>query len=218
MKLNKRQKKALIATILSALFTSTSYAATISSTFDTDDEGWIIQGDATSSLPAYQATGGNPGGHIEADDRITGGVWYFSAPDKFLGDISSAYNQTLDFDLKQTGSGSQFNAKDVILNGAGLELSIDAGPNPLPVGDWVSYSVLFNESAGWLNGGIAATQSELQTVLGSLTQLRIRGEFIAGADTGRLDNVVVNTVPVPAAVWLFGSGLIGLLSVSRRRT
>ncbi|MBT8448036.1 MAG: VPLPA-CTERM sorting domain-containing protein [Gammaproteobacteria bacterium] len=25
-------------------------------------------------------------------------------------------------------------------------------------------------------------------------------------------------IPVPAAVWLFGSGLVGLVSVARRRT
>ena len=35
------------------------------------------------------------------------------------------------------------------------------------------------------------------------------------------DNLVfaeVSQVPVPAAVWLFGSGLIGLISVARRKT
>lgn len=32
---------------------------------------------------------------------------------------------------------------------------------------------------------------------------------------GRLDTVQV--IPVPAAVWLFGSGLLGLIGVARRR-
>ena len=27
----------------------------------------------------------------------------------------------------------------------------------------------------------------------------------------------INAVPIPAAVWLFGSGLIGLISVTRRK-
>jgi hypothetical protein len=31
-------------------------------------------------------------------------------------------------------------------------------------------------------------------------------------------NVVLTTVPVPAAVWLFGSGLIGLIGVAKRRS
>lgn len=33
-----------------------------------------------------------------------------------------------------------------------------------------------------------------------------------------IDNVTVSTIPVPAAVWLFGSGLIGLIAVARRKT
>ncbi|MCP4832859.1 MAG: hypothetical protein GY886_11665 [Gammaproteobacteria bacterium] len=32
-----------------------------------------------------------------------------------------------------------------------------------------------------------------------------------------LDNIVMSTVPVPAAVWLFASGLFGLIGWSRRR-
>lgn len=32
-----------------------------------------------------------------------------------------------------------------------------------------------------------------------------------------LENAIVNAVPVPAAVWLFGSGLIGLIGVARRK-
>ena len=32
-----------------------------------------------------------------------------------------------------------------------------------------------------------------------------------------LDNLSFNPVPVPAAAWLFGSGLVGLIGVGRRR-
>jgi hypothetical protein len=35
--------------------------------------------------------------------------------------------------------------------------------------------------------------------------------------TMNYQNAHVNVVPIPAAVWLFGSGLLGLLSVARRR-
>ena len=33
-----------------------------------------------------------------------------------------------------------------------------------------------------------------------------------------MDNLVVSAVPVPAAVWLFGSGLLGLVGVARRKS
>ena len=38
-------------------------------------------------------------------------------------------------------------------------------------------------------------------------------------DTIGVDDIVFanTTVPVPAAVWLFGSGLIGLIGVARRK-
>ena len=32
-----------------------------------------------------------------------------------------------------------------------------------------------------------------------------------------IDNIVVNAVPIPAAAWLLGSGLLGLIGVARRK-
>lgn len=41
------------------------------------------------------------------------------------------------------------------------------------------------------------------------------------SDVGKVDNVVVMAdqvvVPLPAAVWLFGSGLLGLMGIARQR-
>jgi hypothetical protein len=199
---------------VAVLLGSTVNAALVSSTFDSSSEGWVISGDATSGAPTWLATGGNPGGHIQASDSVSGGVWYFQAPSAYLGAMASAYGGTLAFDLRQTGSGSQFNAADVILNGAGLELRFDAPSNPLPVGTWVSYAVTLREGSGWTRGGTAATAAEMLTVLGDLERLRIRGEFISGADIGRLDNVSITAVPLPPAFALFGASLV---AAARRR-
>jgi hypothetical protein len=209
----------LAGAVTAFLLHGAAQAATITSNFDVDSEGWRVVGDATSALPTWVASDGNPGGHIEADDTVSGGVWYFDAPAKFLGSLPGAYGGLLSFDLKQTGSGSQFDSADVILNGGGLELSIDVG-NPLPLGSWVSYAIQLDESAGWTRGGAAATQADLQTVFASLGRLRIRGEYITGPDTGRLDNVSLSAVPLPAAAWLFGPAVAGLLASAtvRRRT
>jgi len=130
--------------------------------------------------------------------------------------MSGAYGQSLLFDLKQTGTGWQFDDADVIIEGGGLKLSVDAGDNPWPLDQWVSYSVIFDEFGGWMNGSAAASQADLLAVLGSLDSLKIRGEFIGGDDVGALDNVRMNAVPVPAAFWLFGSGIIALFSLRGR--
>ena len=208
--------KTTIVSLALMCATSASHAAIISSTFDIDDEGWKVSGDTTSSSPNYFYSTSNANGYILANDQGLGGVWYFNAPSKFLGDQSGAFGQTLSFDLNQTGSGSQFNSRDVILNGGGLEIWLDAGDNPLPLGEWISYSVSITEDSGWMLGNSVASASDIQTVLGSLQSLRIRGEFIDGNDTGRLDNVELSVVPIPAAAWLFITGLIGMIGISRR--
>jgi len=51
---------------------------------------------------------------------------------------------------------------------------------------------------------------------GNWTDL-VKIEFTAIGDPGFIDDVVVNQVPVPAAVWLFGSALAGLGWLRRKQ-
>src|SRR5688572_8582639 len=90
--------------------------------FDADDDGWTIVGDAKETKPVYSPTGGNPAGLISAKDDAVGGVWYYHAPAKFLGDQSQAHGKTLSFDLKTTNVSKPFDDVDVKLEGAGLKL------------------------------------------------------------------------------------------------
>jgi predicted ribosomally synthesized peptide with SipW-like signal peptide len=172
------------------------------STFDTDEDGWEITGDAQggSAVPDYESGRGNPAPSISATDDVQGGTWYFKAPGKFLTDKSDFYGGTLEYDLLQefSGSPSQFNNDDIVLSGGGMTLVYDHGgtsshPGGGTSGTWTTYSVTLDETDNWeKSGGGSVSQSDVQTVLGDLTELRIRGEYRSGSDKGYLDSVELN--------------------------
>lgn len=207
------------AVVTGAMAACPAAAQVASSAFNTDAEGWVVQGDATSATPTYNAGGGNPGGHISAVDTVSGGVWYWVAPAKFRGNVGGAYNNTLTFDLMQSSTTSQFNAVDISITGNGLTLVFDTPANPGTT--WTPYSVLLREDAGWrvdTLAGPAPSADQMQGVLSSVTSLRIRGEFRDGADTGRLDNVILNGIivvsaPEPATCALLFAGLLPVLGI-----
>ena len=159
------------------------------STFDSNAEGWTVIGDV-SATPAYHPTGGNPGGYISSTDEAAGDTWYWVAPAKFLGNKSAAYGGVLRYDLRQNPNDSEFAAYDVILEGAGLRVVLEA--TYAPYASWTSYIVVLDPRAGWFKDdgiGNPPTAGEMQAVLADLTALHIRGEYRDGDDTGDLDTV-----------------------------
>ena len=215
--------KRLVSTVstlaaLAAAVTSLSAHGALS-TFDAGTQGWSATGDAAGDLQ-WSAVGGNPGGHVFIDDRTTGGVTYFVAPDMYLGNKSFAAGTMLTFDLRQVypGGANQFNDEDVILQGAGLTLAYDLATNPAN-GGWTSYAVPLSAGA-WhidtLNGAVAS-EAQLAAVLSNLTGLRIRAEYQSGADVGSLDNVSMVPEPSALAMLLSGGALVHWLG-RRRRT
>lgn len=168
-------------------------AQNIISTFDTDDEGWLVAGDATSSTPQYNVEGGNNGGYISADDTAAGGVWFWSAPENFLGERSSSFGKTLSFDLAQSSVDSQFDDNDVLIVGENLTLALNLLNNPGI--EWTSYSVKLDSSEDWrithYSWGEVATDGQIQEVLSNILEIKIRGEYVSGPDVGSLDNVIL---------------------------
>jgi Laminin B (Domain IV) len=165
-------------------------SARANSVFETDDEGWTIGNNGDATAPMLNRAGGNPDGHICGQDQKDGDLWYFVAPSKYLGNASSVYGKRLTFDLKQGAINYQVRARDVVLNGGGLAISWNARANPGL--DWTPRSVRLDDQSGWMldDGTTPASESDLRMVLGSLTSLRLRGEFFDGPlDTACLDNV-----------------------------
>jgi hypothetical protein len=168
------------------------------STFDNNAEDWTVTGDSTSATPTYIAGGGNPGGYLTAMDSAVGGVWYWEAPTKFLGNKRGAYGYSLTYDLRMRGNGPLFDSSDVILDGAGISLQLVLTP-PVPANlEWTTYSATLSAAADWrvdAYDGPLASEVQIKAVLANITRLRIRGEFITGSDIGDLDNVILNGLP-----------------------
>lgn len=158
----------------------------VTSSFDNNDEGWTVLGDALP--PVWRSEGGNPGGYVAARDRAIGEGWFWIAPAKYRGDMSGAYRRWLMFDLRQDRLTQNYANDDVVLVGGGITLRYDLPTDPSTA--WTAFRVALEEN-GWVNAdtGAPATRQEMQAVLRSLTELRIRGEFFRGTDEGDLDNV-----------------------------
>jgi alkaline phosphatase D len=167
----------------------------ITSDLNRNDEGWTVYGDAQggSSKPTWRATGGTGNGaYVEATDNVQGGVWYWSAPPNFLGNLSSALGRTLTFHLRQSATTNQFTAADVILEGGGHRLIFMNRYHPATT--WTMYSVPLRAQSGWhvdTIDGRMPTSDEFRETLTFLEALQIRGEYITGADTDGLDTVAL---------------------------
>ena len=118
-----------------------------------------------------------------------------------------SYSRTFPGDLILGDPGTLDNVAGT-LTGVGVEsLSGTAGP------DFDIALLTFSA----LNVGISPTDVSIGFFAGGQPR---RWSDLNGVDTAPTfvsGTVTVNPVPVPAAVWLFGSGLLGLIGVARRR-
>jgi len=158
--------------------------ASVQSTFAQGTEGWTVSGDAQGDSVVPR----NKGGALLAKDNESGGVWYWKAPEKFLGDKSGAYGKTLSFSLRQSATDSQFKTEDIILQGGGLKITHNLDHHPGRA--WTYYSVPLSPDH-WKTAGGVVTKDQMHAVLSNMKALYIRGEFRDGEDTGGLDYVVL---------------------------
>lgn len=162
----------------------------VTSTFNKGAEGWTVVGDVQSS--GFQQTGGDPGGYLGWVDAASGEDSYYQAPEKFLGEKAAFYGGTLSYDILDTGNG--YTAYDVQLAGAGHTLqytSPNDGGFPTP-NSWSAASLTL-VAANFIDTATnaAPSKSEMKAVLKDLTQLQIRAEYVSGAESGGLDNVML---------------------------
>ena len=131
-------KQWLIAAV-SILLTTVLPAQNISSTFNTNAEGWTVINDpvGTVSLPTYNPTGGSPGGCIskfEGALSLPGLTLFFVAPPKYLGNKSWAFGNSLSFDIRSERTATTtFSDDNIVLEGSGITLFFNI---PTPPTTW----------------------------------------------------------------------------------
>lgn len=93
-------------TLLSILFSLLTVCAQaqISSTFNTEADGWTFLDGAVPQTVNHNASNGNPGGYVSVSYASSAGTspesWF--APAKFLGThVVRSYGMNLHFDLQQ---------------------------------------------------------------------------------------------------------------------
>jgi len=214
--LNKKST-ILIAAMGMTLSAGAVQAATLGTNGDFEsgafDGSWIAFPNAGTTTIVSPGSTGSFAGEASSINVANGATMKFANVGAGLLTPGQAF--TVDFDWKGTNgiggvidirvfselSGGGVSKTDILAGGTGAGLTAD----------WTSFSA----------GGIDLTTGT--DVSGGVT---VEFTAICGADAGcfsflAVDNVTVTAdvpaVPVPAAVWLFGSGLLGLVGVARRR-
>lgn len=204
-------------------------ASNVYDNFDAGLGSWIENTSETTN--SHNAAGGNPNGYVFTDNTgsfgamgalnttadysgvFADGVWGISVDLAFInGNFSDSW--------------LRFRYQDSTANGWHISLE-DTNFFNSP---WQSYNVVFDTTwddatamaNGWVkesDGTLTPTPSfsELwNNVYTSEVRILADRGSVAGIDNYRA-TLRTPAVPVPAAVWLFGSGLLGLVGVARRR-
>jgi len=111
--------------------------------------------------------------------------------------------------LNITFSGDAFFAPAPVLGAGSLSFSV-ASLNGEPLANFDIATLTFDAVmiGGPITTGVEVSLFDVWADFDSLTDM---------TPTGVGNEITINAVPVPAAVWLFGSGLLGLVGVARRR-
>lgn len=193
-------------------------AATITSTFDTDAEGWT--GNPGQGLLTYLPNGGNPGGHIRIRDIGAGQNNGFASGALFgagfSGDLTAFDGGGLSLDMATfaRGGGVFGSFGTVFVRGTNGDTGMfDVGAPPAS-SVWQSYSANFDAAS------FGKTQVDWLAILADVDFMAIATDAFDGNDTIGIDNVALSisttTVPLPASALLLLSAL-GLLTIPRIR-
>eukprot|EP00281_Chroomonas_sp_CCMP1168_P025887 CAMPEP_0206226290 /NCGR_PEP_ID=MMETSP0047_2-20121206/8013_1 /ASSEMBLY_ACC=CAM_ASM_000192 /TAXON_ID=195065 /ORGANISM="Chroomonas mesostigmatica_cf, Strain CCMP1168" /LENGTH=1015 /DNA_ID=CAMNT_0053649369 /DNA_START=156 /DNA_END=3199 /DNA_ORIENTATION=- len=155
-------------------------------------DGW--QGVRLNNVPSTTMVRADVASGVAGSDTGTE-AWFFMAPsDRFMGDLSAAYNGRLSFTLTHAetpANAQEVKAPDVVLEAA-------CG-HSLMLYDFASQggvlSIMLNEDAGWIDSRTKRPPSVMDFlgVLAHLSAVKIRGGYYTGAESTRLSSVSITS-------------------------
>lgn len=205
-----------LITLFSLILISKLCSAQITSTFDTDADGWTAgHTGGTAATFNHQSSGGNPDGFISAAPPTAGGsvnigfAWYWNAPAQFFGNYDFSYGSNFKVDLQQSVAGTDNTQSDIIIYSGGNSIHYNFPTKPAVSPEWSSYSIALDETAGWRWNSVAgalALKPQIKIVLANITGIRIRCKYINSTGyTSGIDNVTIEkrTLPVSPVITSF---------------
>lgn len=200
-------------------------------------QGWAMGRDAITLSHMFNVGSGGPAGagdgylEVIADNTaVAGGRLTFFNKAQWSGDYLGTGVSAIAMDLYNFSSSEALNLR-LALNGGFL----DAGFNLIGGLFASTASVSLDSGSGWthvvfsldpadlvsISGRSGTTGNDVLATLGNVLELRLLNsavpdwEGLPVSATLGIDNIQV--VPLPPASWLFGSGLLGLGLLRRRR-
>jgi uncharacterized protein (TIGR03437 family) len=173
--------------LLICISASVAAGQQITSTFDTDLEGWT----ASIGTPEHR-TGGNPGGYLYIDNPETQ-IVELSAPQRFLGNLSSYNRGEFSWDgnileaLDPPYDAEELNYGTVTIFGAGQRVTADLVVGPPPLNTWTTFRVPLESSTFRVSG------DQWSAILSNVTAIVINVEAIFGREKQGVDNVVLRS-------------------------
>ena len=214
-----------VATLLAAAIAAPAQASTVTFNYGTSFGAVTPDGPAPYATATFDDGGGTGTVHLTmtasssiGDADITQMYFNFD-PNLFLGDLVFTYDGSSTGPAAAGGGGNGiFVGVDAFqADGDGkYDILFDFPPPPgndkWGAGEEVRYTITAT--------GITASSFNFLSAPGG----NAAGPFLSvarfqstGIDGNGSDWVGAGVIPVPAAVWLFGSGLLGLIGVARRR-
>ncbi|CAD6189415.1 unnamed protein product [Caenorhabditis auriculariae] len=171
------------------------FATNISSNFNTDKEKWM----AASRLGLQDSQWAELDQAIAVSDTENLPV-YFVAPQQYIGDQRSSYNQDLVFTLKVTKHAAGQDVRDLIIVGADrqeLSTSITSQGNPMPSTELQTYRFRLHADP-YYNWHPRINELDFIGILSNITALKIRGTY-SYRDIGYLGDFHLGSAGVVAS-------------------